>query len=155
MASLQDTLKNAVPGGDLATPIAIAVGALLVGHMFGGSSSTPAAPSAPPAAPTQTPVAPPASGGGGLLGGLSDFVSRMQNAGHGDVVNSWVGNGANQPVQPGQLGSALGPDTIRDLARKAGINDQDLLGQLAQALPGIINSLTPKGRLPLAGEVEN
>ena len=146
MASLDDALKNAVPGGNLATPIAIAAGALLLGHLFGGKSAAPAAPAAP-----TTPVAP---AGGGLLGGLSDLVSKLQGAGQGATVNSWIGAGANQPIQPGQLGSALGQQTISSLAQKAGMSEQDLLAQLSQALPGIINHLTPNGRLPLAGEID-
>ena len=39
MSFFDDALKNAVPGGDLATPIAIAAGALLLHHFFGGSSA--------------------------------------------------------------------------------------------------------------------
>jgi uncharacterized protein YidB (DUF937 family) len=42
----------------------------------------------------------------------------------------------------------LGSQTVQDLAQKAGINPNDLLGQLAQHLPEIINKLTPNGRLP-------
>jgi uncharacterized protein YidB (DUF937 family) len=148
MASLDDALKNAVPGGNLATPLAIAAGALLLGHFFGGKGAAPAAPTTPAA-----PAAPSAPMGGGLLGGLSDLVSKLQGAGAGSAVNSWIGGGANQPIQPGQLGSALGQTTITSLAQKAGMSESDLLAQLSQALPGIINHLTPNGRLPLAGEV--
>jgi uncharacterized protein YidB (DUF937 family) len=146
MGLFDDAMKGAVPGGNLATPIAVAAGALLLGHLFGGKSAAPAA----PAAPTTAPAAP---AGGGLLGGLGDLVSKLQGAGQGQVVNSWIGNGANQPIQPSQLGSALGQQTISALAQKAGISEQDLLAQLAQALPGIVNNLTPNGRLPLAGEL--
>jgi uncharacterized protein YidB (DUF937 family) len=143
MGLFDDALKNAVPGGDLTTPIAIAAGALLLGKMFGGSSSAPA-----PA--PQTGAAP---AGGGLLGGLSGLVQKLQNAGHGDVVNSWIGPGANAPIQPSQVGSALGQQTISDLARQSGLSEQELLAQLAQALPGIINKLTPNGRLPTTAEL--
>ena len=142
MGLFDDAMKGAVPGGNLATPIAIAAGALLLGHLFGGKSAAPAAPASPTA-----------PAGGGLLGGLGDLVSKLQGAGHGTVVNSWIGAGANQPIQPAQLGSALGQQTISSLAQKAGISEQDLLAQLSQALPGIINNLTPNGRLPTAGEL--
>jgi uncharacterized protein YidB (DUF937 family) len=144
MGLFDDAMKGAVPGGNLATPIAVAAGALLLGHLFGGKSAAPAA---------QAPAAPAAPAGGGLLGGLSDLVAKLQGAGQGQVVNSWIGNGANQPIQPGALGSALGQQTISNLAQRAGMSEQDLLAQLAQALPGIVNHLTPNGRLPLAGEL--
>jgi uncharacterized protein YidB (DUF937 family) len=144
MGLFDDALKGAVPGGDLATPIAIAAGALLLGKLFGGGAS------APTPAPQQSGA--PAAGGG-LLGGLSDLVQKFQTAGHGDVVNSWVGPGANAPIQPSQVGSALGQQTISDLARRSGLSEQELLAQLAQALPTIVNKLTPNGRLPTQGEV--
>ena len=142
MGLFDDAMKGAVPGGDLATPIAIAASALLLGHLFGGHSAAPAAPTAATA-----------PAGGGLLGGLSDIVSKLTGAGQGPAVNSWIGAGANQPIAPAQLGSALGQQTISSLAQKAGISEQDLLAQLSQALPGIVNNLTPNGRLPTAGEL--
>lgn len=144
MGLFDDALKGAVPGGNLATPIAIAAGALLLGKLFGGGSA------APTPAPQQSGAS---AAGGGLLGGLSDLVQKFQTAGHGAAVNSWVGPGANAPIQPSQVGSALGQQTISDLARQSGLSEQELLAQLAQALPTIVNKLTPNGRLPTQAEV--
>jgi uncharacterized protein YidB (DUF937 family) len=126
------------------TPIAIAAGALLLGKFLGGGSSAPTQGAAPvPSAPQS----------GGLLGGLNDLVQKFQNAGQGAVVNSWVGPGPNLPIQPAQVGSALGQQTISDLARQAGISEQDLLNQLAQTLPGLVDKLSPNGRLPTQAEL--
>ena len=146
MSFFDDALKGAVPGGDLATPIAIAAGALLLHHFMSGSS-TPA-----PEAPT------PQTGGGflsggGLFGGLSDIVGKLTNSGNAAQVNSWVGNGANLPIQPGQLSSALGQETITNLAARSGLTEQQLLAQLSAVLPQLINNLTPAGRLPTAAEL--
>jgi uncharacterized protein YidB (DUF937 family) len=52
---------------------------------------------------------------GGGLGGLLD---KLQKGGLGDVANSWIGTGQNQPVTPKQLGPALGPDIIKTLAQR-------------------------------------
>ncbi len=148
MGFFDDAVNDAVPGGSLAKPIAIAIGALLLKNMFSGKSEP-----APAPAPSQS--LPPMGGqdGGGLLGGLGDLVSKFQKAGHGSAVDSWIGSGQNQPIQPGQLGSALGQTTISDLARQAGVSEQELLNGLAQALPGVIDRLTPGGRLPTAAEL--
>lgn len=146
MGSFDDALKNAVPGGNLATPLAIAAGALLLGKLFSGSSAP--ATAAPPA-PT-SPVSP----SGGLLGGLSDLVAKFQNGGHAETVNSWIGQGQNAPIQPGQLGSVLGQQTISDLARQSGMSEQELLAQLAKVLPNVVNNLTPNGRLPTLAELD-
>jgi uncharacterized protein YidB (DUF937 family) len=148
MGTFEDAMKNAVPGGDLTTPIAVAAGALLLGKLLAGRSSTPAA--APASVPPTTTSL---QSGGGLLGGLSELVQRFQNAGHSETVNSWIGQGQNAPVQPGQLGSILGQQTIGDLARQSGLTEQELLAQLARVLPNIVNNLTPNGRLPTTAEL--
>ena len=152
MSFLDDALKGAVPGGDLATPIAIAAGALLLHHFF-GQSSTPAPALPPQAAPP--PQAGPTGGflGGGLLGGLTEIVSKLSTGGNAAQVNSWVGAGANLPIQPGQLSSALGQETISNLAARSGLTEQQLLAQLSAVLPQLINNLTPAGRLPTAAEL--
>jgi uncharacterized protein YidB (DUF937 family) len=77
----------------------------------------------------------------------------LQNGGLGNVVNSWVGAGQNQPVAPGQLGPALGSELIKALAQRSGLSEEELTKQLSQVLPGVVDKLTPAGRLPTAAEV--
>jgi uncharacterized protein YidB (DUF937 family) len=154
MGMFDDALKNSVPGGDIATPIAIAAGALLLRHMFGGSSTP--APSAPTPSPMPTSIpGGAAAGGGGLLDGLSNIIGKLSQGGAGTQVNSWVGPGANQPIQPGQLGGALGEQTINDLVAKTGLTKEQLLAGLSTVLPQLINNLTPKGRMPTLAELED
>ena len=148
MGFFDDAVRDAVPGGSLAKPIAIAIGALLLKNML-----TRKAEPEPEPAPAPSPSLPPLGGDGGLLGGLGDLVSKFERAGQGGTIGSWIGSGQNQPIQPGQLGSTLGQTTISDLARQAGVSEQDLLNGLAQALPGVIDKLTPRGRLPTADEL--
>lgn len=91
---------------------------------------------------------------GGLLGsegGLDGLVKQLSDAGLGEQVQSWVGTGANQPVDPDQLGSALGPDKVHKLSSQTGIDVGALLPMLAAALPTIINALTPDGKVPAGG----
>jgi uncharacterized protein YidB (DUF937 family) len=143
MGLFDDALKGAVPGGNVAAPLAIAAGALLLGKYLSSRSDAPSPQQPAPAAPQS----------GGLLGGLNDLVQKFQNAGHGDIVNSWIGQAPNQPIAPAQVGSALGQQTISDLARQAGVSEEELLAHLAQALPGLVNGLTPNGRLPTQAEL--
>jgi uncharacterized protein YidB (DUF937 family) len=155
MGLFDDAFKNSVPGGNLTAPIAVAAGALILGKLFGGGASSQDAESAalPPQSPRQqsVPANPPA---GNLVGGLNDLIGKLTQGGLGQQVNSWVGTGANQPVQPGQLGAALGQDTLDELAARAGMSREQLLNQLAPILPEIINRLTPQGRVPTATELE-
>ncbi|MDB5511889.1 MAG: hypothetical protein JWR08_1372 [Enterovirga sp.] len=97
------------------------------------------------------------SGGlGGLLGsGLGGLLGRFEQNGRGDVMNSWLGSGPNQPISPADLGSALGDDTVDTLARETGLGRGDLLSQLSQTLPQVVDRLTPEGRLPTQDEEAN
>jgi uncharacterized protein YidB (DUF937 family) len=149
MGLFDDAMKNAVPGGNLATPIAVAAGALILGKLFGGSSAPAqaAAPAPPQSAPTNVPA-------GSLVGGLSDLIGKLTAGGAAPQVNSWVGSGANQPIQPGQLGGALGQDVLNELSQRSGMSQQELLNQLAAVLPQLINHLTPNGRVPTLAELE-
>jgi len=84
------------------------------------------------------------------LGGL---VNKLQQGGLGDVVNSWVGSGQNQPVSPSQLGSALGPSILKTVSQVTGLSEDDLTKQLSQVLPGLVDKLTPNGKLPTVAEL--
>ena len=93
-------------------------------------------------------------GGGGLGGGLGALLQRFQMGGLGEVAASWVGSGQNLPISAEQLQSVLGGDQIGALAQQAGLSQGDLMGQLAQMLPQVVDRLTPNGQLPAGGEAE-
>ena len=151
MGLFDDALKNAVPGGNLATPIAVAVGALVLGKLFGGGSSSAPAPSAPMPTPASLPTNAPSSS---IIGGLGDLIGKLTAGGAGQQVNSWVGPGQNQPIEPGQLGGALGGGVLDELSKRTGMSQQELLTQLAAVLPQLINSLTPNGRMPTVADLD-
>ena len=145
MASSEYVIRSAVPGG-IGKPLILALLALLAsGALFGRGSKEGSATRGSQAAPDE--------GAGGLLGGLGGLVDKLQRGGLGDVVNSWVGHGQNQPVSPNQLGPALGPDIIKTLAQRSGLSEEELIRQLSQALPGLVDKLTPHGRLPTRAEL--
>ncbi|MBI1205138.1 MAG: DUF937 domain-containing protein [Rhodopseudomonas sp.] len=91
--------------------------------------------------------------GGGAAGsvlssGLGEVVKQLQQAGHGDAAQSWVGTGANKTISPDDLGKALGDDTVNSLAEQAGLSKVDLLEGLSHQLPQLVDQLTPQGSLP-------
>ena len=81
-------------------------------------------------------------------GGMGGLVQKLQQAGLGDAVGSWIGTGQNQPVSPAQVQGALGQEVIGAVAQKLGLNVQTLLPLLATLLSVLIDRLTPQGRLP-------
>ena len=87
----------------------------------------------------------------GGQGGLGGLMAKFQQAGLGDAVKSWVGSGENHAVTGDQMSSALGSDTIADLAAKMGMSNTDAAGSLASMLPGLIDKLTPHGEAPAGG----
>ena len=146
MAGLNDMIRSSAPGGSIAKPLMLALGALLAsGVLFGGKGQAAGSASAQPTTDTSDP--------GGMLGGLGGLVNKLQQGGLGDVVNSWVGSGQNQQVSPNQLGSALGPNIIKTLSQMTGVSEDELTKQLSQVLPGVVNGLTPNGRLPTVAEL--
>jgi uncharacterized protein YidB (DUF937 family) len=130
---------DAVPGGNISKPLMVALGALLVGKLLSGRSSQEAADPQQPDAQ---------AGEGGLLGGLGGLLGKLTNAGQGEVVDSWIKPGPNKPIEPGHIENALGSRTISDLARQAGVSEDELLQQLSKVLPGVVDKLTPEGQLP-------
>ncbi|WP_448029147.1 YidB family protein [Bradyrhizobium liaoningense] len=126
--------------------------------------------------PSPTPAPPPVNAGGGgslsdvlkgglggllaggaagtvLSGGLGDLLNQLQQSGHGDTANSWVGKGENKPIAPGDLASALGADQIDSLSAQSGLSREELLFGLSQYLPQVVDHLTPDGRLPNENEI--
>lgn len=91
-------------------------------------------------------------GGGALSGGLGDLVDQLSRNGLGDKAQSWVDHGPNRGVAPDELGQALGNDTVTDLSQATGLDRGDLLSQLSHVLPGVVDQLTPHGRLPSKDE---
>jgi uncharacterized protein YidB (DUF937 family) len=145
MAGLEDLIRSSAPGGGIGKPLMLALLALLAsGVLFRGGG---------PSAPTTTGSQPASDeGAGGLLGGLGGLLDKLQKGGLGDVANSWVGSGQNQPVSPKQLSPALGSD-IKALAQRSGLSEEELTKQLSQILPGVVDKLTPAGRLPTLAEL--
>jgi uncharacterized protein YidB (DUF937 family) len=88
-------------------------------------------------------------------GGVDGLLAKLRAGGLGEHVDSWVSTGENKPVEPAQLGAALGPETVNQLASRTGVSVQTLLPMLAAFLPLIINHLTPNGTAPKAGEPAN
>lgn len=90
-------------------------------------------------------------GNDGEHGGLGGLVSKFQQAGLGDVVSSWIGNGQNQPVTGDQLTQVLGSGAVSNIASKLGVSPDQAAGQLSSILPALINHLTPNGQAPAGG----
>jgi uncharacterized protein YidB (DUF937 family) len=87
----------------------------------------------------------------GQTGGLGGLKEKFDQAGLGEVMDSWIGSGQNAPISGDQLGAVLGSDLMGELSKQLGASPGDAAGQLAQALPSLIDHLTPHGSAPEGG----
>lgn len=84
------------------------------------------------------------------IGGLQGLIDKFHSNGLGSVVNSWVGQEANQAISPDQIQQVLGNDKISAIASKLGISPDEASAKLSQMLPSVIDKLTPGGSVPAA-----
>ena len=81
-------------------------------------------------------------------GGLSKILAQFNTAGLGNHASSWVSKGENEPISVDQLKQALTTDQIDEVAGKLGVSHDDAANVLAQALPQVIDHVTPDGDVP-------
>ena len=81
-------------------------------------------------------------------GGLGGLIGKFESAGLGPAISSWVDNGANQPVSADALHGILGSDLVQQVAAKTGLPIEQLLPQIAEHLPQLVDGMTPNGQVP-------
>jgi uncharacterized protein YidB (DUF937 family) len=81
-------------------------------------------------------------------GGLGGLVQQFENAGLGNTISSWIGGGENQPIAPEDVHDVLGADLVQQIAAKTGLPVEQLLPQIAQHLPQLVDHITPNGEVP-------
>jgi uncharacterized protein YidB (DUF937 family) len=81
-------------------------------------------------------------------GGIGGLMQQMQQAGAGSQGQSWVGTGQNMPISPDMLSQIFGGGQMNDIARELGVSQQEAAGTLAQALPNVVDRMTPNGSIP-------
>ena len=98
----------------------------------------------------------------GMLGGRSSagqsgmhqLVQTMHANGMGDVAQSWVGTGANQPITAAQVQKLLTPEQLAQLTASSGLPEDQVSQGVAAVLPDVVNHLTPNGELPAHSQVQ-
>lgn len=89
-----------------------------------------------------------ASKDGAAGGGLGDLVDSFKKVGLGKKADSWVSTGQNEQVTPAEVEKGVGGDVIDELAKQTGISREELLKRLSDVLPGMVDKMTPAGKLP-------
>ncbi len=79
------------------------------------------------------------------IGDVGGLVSKFQDAGLGEHVASWVGNGGNMRIDASSIEQALGSHVVGSIAAKLGVDQATASQLLAQHLPAVVNHMTPDG----------
>jgi uncharacterized protein YidB (DUF937 family) len=87
-------------------------------------------------------------GGGAAAGGLGGLLEQMRRAGMADQADSWVQRGPNLPIAPEALDQIFGRGGMSEIARQAGISEDEARSGLSELLPEVVDRVTPNGNVP-------
>ncbi len=81
-------------------------------------------------------------------GGVQALLEKFRQGGLGEIVMSWLSSSqANQLLSSEQVLAVLGSPALAQLGAKLGIDTQAASSMVAQYLPTIIDTLSPKGEV--------
>jgi uncharacterized protein YidB (DUF937 family) len=78
-------------------------------------------------------------------GGVRGIAALFEQHGLRETVQSWIGIGPNLPIAGAQLQEIFSREELRNAAARLGLDPQIAALKIAQALPEIIDKLTPTG----------
>jgi uncharacterized protein YidB (DUF937 family) len=81
-------------------------------------------------------------------GGLSKIMGGLRANGLSAQADSWVGTGSNQPVSGRDVEQAMGQEQIQQIAQQLGVSESTAADAVAQALPEVVDKVSPEGKLP-------
>ena len=134
------------------------LGEILKQVIAGAAQPSPQRPPAPQQRPAQPPSGMPSADdlgeilgqifGGGQAQRLPDVVKQFEERGMREQVDSWVRTGPNKPVERREIEDVFGQRELEELAKRRGVDRDQLAEVLARYIPKIIDELTPSGQLP-------
>jgi len=86
----------------------------------------------------------------GITGGnldMGSLMGKLKDGGLGSQVDSWTGDGANEPVSAEQLKSALGDEQMAVASEKMGVDADTAAQQLSEALPDLADKFSGGGSI--------
>jgi uncharacterized protein YidB (DUF937 family) len=80
-------------------------------------------------------------------GGVQGLISRFSNAGYGEHAQWWVRSDP-LPMTGNQMNDVFTPDEINGWATRLGVDPDKMRTVLAEAVPHVVDHLTPNGQVP-------
>jgi uncharacterized protein YidB (DUF937 family) len=78
-------------------------------------------------------------------GTVRGLVTRMEAMGLGSVARSWLYTSVHEPIFSEQLHALFGTGVLRAFAAKLNLSPRDLVRNLSQTLPRVLNRLVSAG----------
>lgn len=79
---------------------------------------------------------------------LQGLAGKMaENGNLGDILSSWLGDGANNAISADSITDLFGSDKLAEIASQLGADSGDVAGGLAEALPQIMDKASSGGNL--------
>lgn len=80
-------------------------------------------------------------------GGVGAVLKRFQEKGYSRQAASWLGTGDNEAIDPQAIDEVVDTQELSRLSQQLGVPPEDVRQSFAQALPEIVNQLSPHGQL--------
>jgi uncharacterized protein YidB (DUF937 family) len=79
---------------------------------------------------------------------FAGLASRMASSGElGTILNSWLGDGANESISADSIMGLLGQDKVADFAGRIGTSTGEAASGLADVLPQVMDKASSGGNL--------
>jgi uncharacterized protein YidB (DUF937 family) len=80
-------------------------------------------------------------------GGVQGLIQRFSAAGFGEHAQSWM-QGDHVPMTGNQIDQVFTPDEVSGWASQLGVDPDKMRVVLAEAMPHVVDHLTPNGQVP-------
>ena len=81
-------------------------------------------------------------------GGLQGILDKFKAIGLSKEVDSWVGEGPNLPITAKHIERVVGKAMVKETSEKFDVPGKVICEKLAEYLPGVVDQLTPDGKVP-------
>lgn len=78
---------------------------------------------------------------------LGGIVSKMQQTGLSEIVESWLGDGENQPISTNQIEEIFGSGQLTEFASSLNLDMETAESGLAKLVPELIDKSSSAGQL--------
>jgi uncharacterized protein YidB (DUF937 family) len=76
---------------------------------------------------------------------VQKLLSAVSGSDLGSIVSSWIGSGNNLPIDVEGVKKIFGENKIKEFANITGVDENKATSALSEALPEIVDKLTPDG----------